>query len=622
MAHTYYNFKEIPIPDFAKVNKATGVVYVLLNTRNKRGDFNRRNIGKRAKEGTMYVNDNFRRFYPDLWDEHYGGRMKAKNDYLHCGLYAAMLGILKKTKLYDVLQDSLGPQTSNALMDFSMYSILYKSDAAISLPSLMEDQALFSNEPYSDSWYSDLFHSLDGNDRKNFLDKWLEKCREDGLEEVWLCVDGSNNECSSGSATLATPGHSKTKTNNDIVSYMYAVDSRTGMPVTYDVYYGSIVDKTAFTGVTKRLMDSGIKIKGVILDRGFCTEGVIDAVEKMECSYIIMAPSSTKAGTYMITTYADKIRWKVEHIIDGRGIFGIKDKTQLFSNSRKEGWAYLFFDAANGSERSLRLIANVMDAEKEALSAIEEGKQPTFPHGTKKYFNIKKNRSGRITGIERNNEAWQLDLDSKGYSVTISSDDLTPEKVDELYDMRDVSEKTYSMIKSQLGFSVTRTSGDNAILNKMLLLFIATIIRREFINTCKLIGSPTNTVIGELNKIHMILGTSSRYYVPHKESGKASKFLAQYEIDTSVLEAVVDEYNERENKGNSSLERTLPPSFVRKGRGRPKKETVEVDEKKPKKKGRPKGSKNKKTLLREQKEREKTQPPVKRKVGRPRKEGT
>ncbi len=619
MAGTYYDLREIPIPDFAKVNKANDVVYVQLNTRNKRGDFNRRNIGKRAKDGTMYVNDNFRRYYPDLWNEHYGERMEAKNDFLHCGLYAAVLGILKKTKLYDVLLESLGPNTANALIDFSMYCILYRSNSAISYTSLMEDQALFSSSPYSDSWYSELFHKMDGADRKRFLKKWLEKCNGDGLEEVWLCVDGSNNECSSESATLANPGHSKTKTNNDIVSYMYAVDSRTGMPVTYDVYYGSIVDKTAFDGILKNLENNGIKVKGVILDRGFCSNGVIDTVEEMGCSYIIMAPSSTKAGTYMITTYANKIRWKVDYIVDRRGIFGIKDKTQLFSNSKREGWAYLFFDAANGSERALRLIENIMEAHDVTLSEIKEGKTPTFPHGTKKYFNLIKDENGIVVDVEYNNDAWQTELDSKGYSVIISSDNFTPKEVDGFYDMRDVSEKTYSTIKSQLGFSVTRTSGDSAILNKMLLLFIATIIRREFINTCKRISVPTSTVIAELNKIHMILGTNNQYYIPHKESGKASLFLEEYGISTAVLEAIVDDYNGRAN--NNSLERTLPLPFVRRGPGRPKKDDPIV-EKVPKKRGRPQGSKNKKTLLREQKEREKLNPPEKRKPGRPRKEGT
>ena len=82
MGRTYNNLREIPIPQFAKVNRANDTVYVILNSRNSRGDFRRRNIGKRASSGTMYANDNFRRYYPDLWNSHYGERMNAKEDFL------------------------------------------------------------------------------------------------------------------------------------------------------------------------------------------------------------------------------------------------------------------------------------------------------------------------------------------------------------------------------------------------------------------------------------------------------------------------------------------------------------------------------------------------------------
>ena len=94
----YENLREIPIPDWAKVNKATDMVYVVLNTRNKRGDFNRRLIGKRANKHTMYANDNFRIYYPEEWNKYYEGKLESKSDFLHFGLYAAVLGILHNSK--------------------------------------------------------------------------------------------------------------------------------------------------------------------------------------------------------------------------------------------------------------------------------------------------------------------------------------------------------------------------------------------------------------------------------------------------------------------------------------------------------------------------------------------
>ncbi len=616
----YTNLREIPIPEWAKVNKATDMVYVVLNTRNKRGDFNRRLIGKRANKNTMYVNDNFRIYYPDEWNKYYEGKLEAKSDFLHFGLYTAVLGILEKTGLYNALLESFGPLHTNALIDFSMYSILYKSDSALSFASLMNDEVLFSGKAYSDSWYSELFHGITGDKRKKFLNLWLEECKKENLDNVWICIDGSNNECSSETATLAVPGHAKTKDSCDIVSYMYAVNGDTGIPLTYDVYYGSVVDKSAFSSLVKPLMDNNIHVKGVILDRGFCTINVINAVKEMGCSYMIMAPDNTNAYIVMMEKYADSLKWNVDYVLNGEGIFGIKDKVRLFSNSKEEGYAYLLFDGCNGTERSLRLISNIFQAHKKAQEEINNGHKISYPHGTKKYFIEKKDENNKVVAIEFNRKEWQKDLESKGFSTLISSDDMTPEEADELYDVRDVSEKTYSIIKSQLGFSVTRTQGDDAILNKMALLFIATIIRREIVNTSKRINIPTNVLIAELDKMNLLLTRGNDYEVRYHGSGKALLFLKEYGIDNSIIEAIVKDYNERDN--NFSLERKLPSPFVKKGPGRPKKEKVETEPKEPKKRGRPLGSKNKKTLLREKKEYEKLNPPPKRKPGRPKKEGT
>ncbi len=616
----YKNLREIPIPDWAKVNKATDMVYVILNTRNKRGDFNRRLIGKRANKHTMYANDNFRIYYPDEWNKYYEGKLESKSDFLHFGLYAAVLGILHKGGLYNALLESFGPLYTNALVDFSMYSILYKSDSALSFTSLMSDEVLFSEKAYSDSWYSELFHSITGDKRKKFLNLWLEECKKESLDNVWICIDGSNNECSSETASLSVPGHSKTKDSGDIVSYMYAVNGNTGIPLTYDVYHGSVVDKSEFSSLVMTLKDNDIRVKGVILDRGFCTVNVINAVKEMECSYLIMAPDNTTAYITMIEKYADTIRWNVDYVLNSKGVFGIKDKVKLFSNSKEEGYAYLLFDGSNGSERALRLIQNIFDSHEMAEREIANGSKISYPHGTKKYFIEKKDESGRVIAVEYNRSAWQKDIESKGYATLISSDDMSAKDADKLYNVRDASEKTYSMIKSQLGFSVTRTHGDNAILNKMALLFVATIIRQEIVNTSKKLNIPTNVAIAELDKMNLLLTRSNDYEIRYSGSGKASLFLKEYGIDNSVIEAIVKDYNERDN--NFSLERKLPSPFVRKGPGRPKKEKVETTEKEPKKRGRPLGSKNKKTLLKEKKEYEKLNPPPKRKPGRPKKEGT
>lgn len=624
MGRTYTNLREIPIPQFAKVNRANDTVYVILNSRNSRGDFRRRNIGKRASSGTMYANDNFRRYYPDLWNSHYGERMNAKEDFLHAGMYVASLAMMNKNGLYEAMLDSYGPKAANALSDFAMYSILNSGDAAMNFTSSMEMHMLFSQKAYSDSWYSDLFHEMKSSDHAGFLDRWMDRCRKKGLEDVWLCIDGSNNECFSEASSLAVNGHSKAGRSGNIVSYMYAVDSRDGTPVTYQAYYGSIVDKTAFMGIMKFLSSRNVTVRGVILDRGFCTKDVTETVKGLGMSYVIMTNSNTVSYTYMMEKHAEEIRWNTERLVNRKGIFGIKDRTKPFSGSDEECYAYLFYDAGNGTERSLRLISNVMDARDEALKAAREGKGPSFPSTVSRFLYPVRDEKGSISDIAYRHDEWNREISGKGYSLIISSEDLDPAEVDRLYNLRDVSEKVYAMVKTQLGFSVTRTSGDDAILSKMALMFISAILRQEFVNTAKRIRIPTNVMIAELNKMHVVLGPSGDYALPHKESGKAGKFLECHGVNTEIAEAIICDYNGRDRE--HSLERRLPEAFEKRKQGRPKAEATAdpeaVPAQPPRKRGRPKGSKNRKTLERERMALMNAGATSKRGRGRPRKDGT
>ena len=54
---------------------------------------------------------------------------------------------------------------------------------------------------------------------------------------MWLCIDGSNDDCQSNGVDIAEKGHDKLGKNINIVSLNYAV-TEDGKPVTYDVYRG------------------------------------------------------------------------------------------------------------------------------------------------------------------------------------------------------------------------------------------------------------------------------------------------------------------------------------------------------------------------------------------------
>lgn len=167
MGRIYRNLPEIPIPSDAKLNHYDGQVSIYSYASGTR---RRMVIGKAASETTMYVNDNFRLKFPQLWNQHFGEKLPQISQ-IHAGLYGLALGIGLRSGLYKMVQEVFGPQNGNALMDYAVYSMRWRSSTTQLFEEEMRDQMRFSSKLYSDSWYSSFFSQKMSKDRK--ISAWL-----------------------------------------------------------------------------------------------------------------------------------------------------------------------------------------------------------------------------------------------------------------------------------------------------------------------------------------------------------------------------------------------------------------------------------------------------------------
>ncbi|NBK25690.1 MAG: transposase, partial [Spirochaetia bacterium] len=450
----------------------------------------RKVIGRATSETMMHPNDTFKYLFPNLWAEQYGPD-KLPEHILHAGLYALTLGIGYETGLYQITHDAYGPLHGNILMDYAMYSILEQSDVSMHFPDRMAQHVLFSKDCHSDSWLSDFFQEkITENQNADFRSQWLDECKRRGVTNAWVSIDGSNNDCDAVSCTLAEKGHAKSGKNINIISYMYAVNADDGRPITYTISNGGKVDSKAFQKMATLLSSHGIQIEGVILDRAFCTHEVFELLDRLGYPYVVMLHSDTFGHTQMVAEHSETIRWRVPYAVGEKGLFALSEKRQLFGQHPEEAFINLFFDASNGSQRALALIAKIQKATKEIQLAIQKKKKPVVPRSLAKYISLR--GEGQTLSVVHDYSKWQKDVDLKGFCSIASSEDFGPEEVDRIYHLRDASETQYAILKSQLGYDVTRVHSTPSIQNKFCACFIAAIIRSEIMQTCKTIGYATN----------------------------------------------------------------------------------------------------------------------------------
>jgi len=238
-----YRDRRVPIPDITGITINRGdnnrVLYVLSAPYDNKVGYTRPKritIGYVCEDDTttMYPTNKYKTIFPAKWEKSFnetplpiikkmGMNVLGQAANMSCGIG-------------DVVCEAFGNSAGKKMLDYALYSILYHSDVSSQFEARMSHQILYSGKAYSDSSYSDLFErGLTKDQILAFKKKWAMQCKKDGVDGVWLCIDGSNDDCESEGVELAEKGHAKSKRNVEIVSFTYAVTPG-GKPVTFDVY--------------------------------------------------------------------------------------------------------------------------------------------------------------------------------------------------------------------------------------------------------------------------------------------------------------------------------------------------------------------------------------------------
>lgn len=631
MSHIYRNLPEIFIPSQARVNKGNAQISIYYKLNGKR---RRTVIGYATQNpGKMVANDNFKFHFPQLWNSYYQEEQRQPAQ-VHAGLYALTLGIATQCGLYEDLQHSFGPQFANAVLDFADYQIRFRTSTAMHFDEEMANQMRFTRELWSDSKYSSFFTKEISEDAINkFKIQWLNRCADSGTSDLWLCVDGSNNDCSLDDSDLAEPGHAKSLKQSPIVGYMWAVDARTGMPITYFEYSGSIPDCKAVKQVIQFLASSKMKVKGLIMDRGFASKAVCDLAEQNGIGYVIMLKSNTMGFVQMMKKHSEKIRWSISHLVNPAPIFGTTDRVKVFGKSGKPSCVALYLAGISGACAGKRVIEKLWDQAEAIREQIRTNPDKvSIPATMRKYLKLVE-EDGKVKDVAFVEKACQGDIDASGYFAITSSETMSAREIYDLYQLRDVSEKQFSVFKSQLNCDTTRVHSDAAVKARLAVGFCASILRTHMELACRQMHLDTNKMIRKLDRAFFAYMPNGTYQAVFNLGEPLKKFLGNFGIQEAHFAKFAQEFNDYSNPAFSQVHAipALEPQ-VRKGRGRVKgsknkktllKMALEAQaaargiEPAPKRKpGRPKGSKNKSTLLREA--REAKQPPkVKRAPGRP-----
>lgn len=491
----------------------------------------------------MHPTTQFADVFPSQWEKVSKARVKPMIKRM--GMFSAVQAINEKLGIKDILDNVYGTDKAGAIIDFAMYSIIYHTNEASGFVSRMRTEMLYSSAPYSDTYYSTLCEKeMNQETELLFRRRWALQCKEDGVEEVWLCIDGSNDDCQSKGVEIAEHGHAKSRKNIDIVSFTYAVTTE-GKPVTYDVYRGGLVDAKAMKKIIDFLDECGIRVKGVILDRGYCDQNAIRFLIEHEIAYVIMVKGHPEGYDQMVREYGAAIKMNAEYLIPHTYLFGYQQPVQLFQAFKHDDYLTLFFDYRNGSDRVTTLLKNLYSEMSRLEKAMAKGEEPKVESKYNNFLTIQeKEIAGKtVKEVEIRTAELQKSIDEKGLYGIVSSSAMTPREVHELYSARSVSETQYMQVKTQLGYGVVRVQYTQGVRSRFTLGFVASILRYEIEQASKGMSKSDNQMVQELENVEA-QKINDAYALTHTENGYLKQFFKSLGTDANEI---IDESVKYEN---------------------------------------------------------------------------
>jgi hypothetical protein len=510
-------------------------------------------IGRSIGNGQMYPNHNFRIRYPALFEAAAGEQLPKQIKKL--GLYAAVLSLSERTDLYDALIQSYGLENANRIMDLAMYYILHRSCDTADYQTVMAEQVLFLGSIWNQTNHTVFFKEELTEERTDlFLRLWAGACTGRGSADAWIFI--RSHDCSDTQAD----------------TILYAIDSRSGAPLTISISKGGQMYYKAVMEMIGWLKAHGIKVNGVILSHAYASHDVFSLLEQSEIPYVAMLEDNTRGHRTMVNQYGNKIRMQYEYILDkydkkvsrreANVLYGTQspDKIRLFTNHEYEGYISIIYDSSDAGARQEAWFRQVTDIVRSLQQTLDERKEADRKRKSagipQDLTDIPADYAECIryaiedgeTVIKVNQKLVQDIGNRKSFYTFASSFPITAEESAGIYALKTYTEEQFKPVAGShsCALAATETAHHSAVCKaKLTVTFIAAIIMSELVTACTESDLSPNICIDELNQISMNLYGNKTYLVSHTETAQRLKLMQACGIRPEDLDVIAQTENLR-----------------------------------------------------------------------------
>jgi len=506
-------------------------VYKVLRTyRNEKGQptNDRRLIGRLDEESGMLIpNDTYFQFYE--YDD------SAMVEVLPCIDAVRSIGssyligrILESLGIPAMLRGVFGDSRANKLITASSF-MACQGNVMEGILDWCKDHTMLS-EALSDQVASSLFASITHEEKMAFFRAWTACLKT----PAYLSYDVTSFSTYAKAIGEAEWGYNRDGDKLPQINLGLYMGQKSGLPVFYTCYGGSIVDKSHLPYMMAYNQELGISDVTFIMDKGFCTQANIIYMHENHYAYI-MGVEIRHAGTAQaILAVRDDICSMRKRI--RAGIYADSIRSTFYGVNT---CMHIYFDPLLGERQRADLYREV-EAQEEILVQLELLSKRQFRHYLA-YFDIDRKQDGSFTFVRSYTKIDEA-ARSAGFFCLLSSTTLSANQVLSAYRGKDMIEKGFDNLKNHIDMKRLHTRNMETTEGKLFTAFIALIaiaqIEANLGEYMREKSMSKDALIKELDRVKVIY-TSNNKRLMNPLTKTQRSILASFGISEDDLKAYV-----------------------------------------------------------------------------------
>ncbi len=405
---------------------------------------------------------------------------KEENSVMGFGFGIAMFAIAKKLGLEAILTDIFGSDAARDIIGLAMfYCDSYRG--LTELEYFAERQMCFTDAVLTaDSAYK-LFSDIDRAEITEFFRRWSPSQLDNGV----ACYDVTSLSSYAERIPGIEYGYNRDGEELPQLNVGMFSNVKTGMPIAYEIYNGSINDFTNFPYVVNNAAGWGLSKKFlIVMDGGFAAPGAVGCANLKGYGCLVGIPLSRSAKARALV-----LNWRKENCdAESFSKYSFDDDTvcrevpfEIPGGAKGRLFMYCNLDSFALQRSSVqKQIASQKEILKN-LGRISPDEAKKFRH----YFSVGIRDDGTFS-FELRQDVLADDLNLCGtMALFTTSPDITAEQALELYRRKDVVEKNFGDLKNNILGERIRVHKRDSVTGKFFVSFISLILRTELHNRLK-----------------------------------------------------------------------------------------------------------------------------------------